>query len=86
MAVENMTCREFVECVGAYHDGDVATHQQSAFAAHFAECLACRAYLGAYEAATRLARTAMKTSDEHLSDTLPEVLVKSILKLRGRKK
>jgi hypothetical protein len=85
MAAENMTCREFVECVGPYYDGDLPAHHQSAFATHLAGCLTCRAYLGAYEATVRLAREALKTSDEQQSD-LPEELVKSILKLRRRRK
>jgi hypothetical protein len=86
MAAENMTCREFVECVGAYYEGDLPAYQQSAFADHFAGCLTCRAYLGAYETTARLVRTALKTTDENLSDDLHEELVRSILKHRSRKK
>ncbi|MGO9056961.1 MAG: anti-sigma factor family protein [Candidatus Binataceae bacterium] len=86
MAAEKMTCREFVELIGAYHEGDLPAHQQSAFAAHIPECPKCRAYFSSYEATARLARTAMKTREKECSDTLPEELVKAILKLRGRKK
>jgi predicted anti-sigma-YlaC factor YlaD len=86
MAAENMTCREFVELIGGYHEADLPAHQQSAFAAHIAECPKCRKYLSSYEATARLARTAIMIPEKQSSDALPEELVKAILKLRVRKK
>jgi predicted anti-sigma-YlaC factor YlaD len=78
-AAEKMSCREFVELIGTYRDGDLPKSQHSAFAVHMSECPKCRAYLNSYEATLRLARAAIKPSEQEDTNRIPEDLVKSIL-------
>ena len=86
MAAGKMSCRELVELIGAYHDGELSSGQHSAVAAHLAQCTKCRAYLNSYEVMVGLARAAMKGGAQQVSDTVPEDLVKTILAQRGRRK
>ncbi len=76
MPGERITCREFVEFVGGYHDGELPAAQCWLFEAHLAQCQRCREYLEAYRATITLARAAMENRDEQ---AVPEELVKAIL-------
>ena len=76
MPGDRITCREFVEFVGGYYDGELPGARRRLFEAHLAECQKCRDYLKAYRATIRLARDAMSDLDEQ---AIPEELVEAIL-------
>ncbi len=76
MPGDSITCHEFVEFLGGYHDGELFAAQCRLLEAHVAQCQKCREYLEAYRATIRLARAAMDDLDEQ---PVPEELVKAIL-------
>jgi len=76
MPGERITCGEFVEFLGGYHDGELPAAQCRLLEAHLAQCQKCREYLEAYRATIRLARAAMENLDEQ---AVPEELVQAIL-------
>lgn len=78
-------CRETVDLLGAYHDGDLGAERRAAVEAHLARCRGCREYLRSYRATIELARAAMK-KPEQAPDPLPDELVKAILAARLRRK
>ena len=59
MPGDRITCREFVELAGAYHEGELPAAQCRLSEEHLAECQKCRDYLEAYRATIMLARDAM---------------------------
>jgi anti-sigma factor RsiW len=76
MPGDRITCREFVEFVGDYHDGELPAAQCRLFEAHLTECQKCRDYLKAYRTTIRLAKAAM---EDLIEQAVPEELVKAIL-------
>ncbi len=81
-----MTCAEFVDQVGAHLEGDLTPTQMALFDAHLAVCPRCRRYLASYKAAVSLVRAAMADSEERGAQSLPEALVKSIMRRHRRRK
>jgi anti-sigma factor RsiW len=79
-----INCRETVNLLGAYHDGDLGAEQRSSVEAHLIRCRRCREYLRSYRATIELARAAMKKPEQ--AAPLPEELVKAILAARLRRK
>jgi anti-sigma factor RsiW len=87
VAAGKILCRETVDLLGGYHDGDLEAEQRTAVEAHLAGCRRCRQYLRSYRAAIELAKAAMKKPvQEEASDVLSEELVKAILAARARRK
>lgn len=76
MPGKRITCGEFVEFLGGYHDGELSAVQGRLLEAHLAQCQKCREYVAAYRATIRLAKAAMENLDEQ---AVPEELVKAIL-------
>lgn len=86
MPQEKISCRGFVELVGAYRDGGLPANQARAFESHLARCPKCREYLTSYQATVSLTRRAIKDPDERSADSVPEDLVESIMRARTRRK
>jgi predicted anti-sigma-YlaC factor YlaD len=76
MRGERISCRDFVEFVGDYYEGDPAATQSHLFEAHLGQCQNCRMYFDAYRETVRSAKAAMRDLDEQ---PVPEELVKAIL-------
>ncbi len=76
MRGERVSCRDFVEFVGDYHEGDLPATQSRLFEAHLAQCQNCRQYFDAYRETVRSAKAAMQDLDEQ---PVPEELVRAIL-------
>lgn len=75
-----MKCREFVEFLMAYLDGDLAEETRSLFDEHMRECPSCVSYLETYSETIRLGRLAC--DDDAAPLDAPEDLVAAILAAR----
>ena len=73
------TCKDVLEYLRAYLDGELPAAERGAFDAHLRACAACRAYLRTYEATIRAARESEEAPPP------PEGLVDEVLRrVRGR--
>jgi anti-sigma factor RsiW len=77
-----MTCREFTEFLLDYHAGALRPAERARFDGHLAECEACVAYLGSYDATIRLGKGAFAHPDDPVPDEVPEELVQAIIAAR----
>ncbi len=75
-----MICREFIELVGAYFDGELDAGAQDEFDAHLACCVACSLYLDSYEKTVELGKAAFRDDP---AEEPPEDLVQAILNAKG---
>ena len=73
-----ITCRQLIEVIGAYLDGELPPAMLADFERHLAVCDSCVAYLATYETTIRAARAAARY-DEKLVDEAPDELVEAIL-------
>ena len=78
-----MTCRELVEFLMAYIDGELPEADRRTFEAHLSDCAQCAAYLRSYRETVRLGRAAFADPDEPVPPDVPEQLVQAILAARG---
>jgi anti-sigma factor RsiW len=69
-----MTCRELVEFLNDYVDGDLPSEQRQRFDEHLGICPECRRYLDSYEKTIRASKSAAIDEVE-----IPEKLVQAIL-------
>jgi anti-sigma factor RsiW len=76
-----LTCRELIEFLGAYLDGELAAEQRAAFDLHLSRCRACVDYLTGYREAIRLGKQACDPQAELPAD-VPSELVDAILAAR----
>lgn len=74
-----LTCRDVVGFMDAYHAGEIREEARAVFDAHVAECPECRDFLRQYVATVRLAKDAFDPIDE---PAVPEALVDAILAAR----
>ena len=79
-----MTCRELVDFLGAYLDGEVADEVRRRFEEHLAACPECAAYLETYRETVKLAQDAFRDPDDPVPAEVPEDLVKAILAARRK--
>lgn len=78
-----MTCRELIDFLMHYLDGELAPEQRSVFDAHLAVCDACRRYLATYEESVALGKAACGDDpDQPVPPEVPEELVQAILAAR----
>jgi anti-sigma factor RsiW len=67
-----MTCREMVELVTAYLDGDLAADQRARFEEHLAVCDGCQAYV---EEMRDTLRSLGRLPEERLSPQARDTLI-----------
>lgn len=80
-----MNCREFVEFLIDYVDGDLPEAQRSVFDRHTSECRPCQVYLETYRETIELGKTVCAVCDDPegpVPDEVPEELVQAILRAR----
>jgi predicted anti-sigma-YlaC factor YlaD len=75
-----MTCREMIDFLADYFDGDLPIEARRRFEQHLGECSQCRRYLSQYRTAVDLARL----GDDPPSP-LPPDLIKAIVDAASRK-
>lgn len=75
------TCRELIDFLMDYLDGELAPRVHELFDEHLAVCGDCRAYLDSYRETVKMA-VAVCGEGEGLPDDVPEDLVEAILKAK----
>jgi anti-sigma factor (TIGR02949 family) len=79
-----VTCREFIDFLMAYLDGELPPDQRQEFERHINKCGPCVAYLDTYQATIRLGKSACKELDKEVPDCVPDELVDAILAARKK--
>jgi anti-sigma factor RsiW len=80
---ERMTCRELIDFLMAYLDGELPADQARVFEEHLHLCPPCEAYLETYREAVRAGRAACAEDDATPAEA-PEDLVQAILAARAK--
>jgi anti-sigma factor (TIGR02949 family) len=78
-----LTCRELIDFLAAYLDGELPEPTRGSFERHLAACPACVDYLASYRETIRLGKQACRP-DEDLPAEVPSELVEAILSARRR--
>jgi anti-sigma factor RsiW len=76
-----LTCRELIEFLSAYVEGELSADERAAFDAHLSVCPHCVDYLHGYRESIRLGKAALAGESE-IADEAPEELVAAILASR----
>lgn len=78
-----MSCREFVDTMPGYLEGELPVDRRRAFEGHLDRCAGCATYLANYRQTIRLAREALNDDDEAAldRDLIPELL-RNVLEAR----
>jgi len=77
-----MTCREFVEFLWRYVEGELSPAERSTFDDHIANCPDCKRYLRQYHDTVRMGKQAVISSAAQVPSDVPGDLVQAILKSR----
>jgi anti-sigma factor RsiW len=75
-----MTCKEVLDFLMSYLDGELTAEQRAEFERHLAICDACRDYIASYKSTVQLERSTASDKDA----PVPEHLVQAILAARGK--
>lgn len=76
-----LTCRELIDFLAAYLDGELAPEVRALFEVHLSLCPDCVQYVASYRETIRLGKQACEPDAELPADVPPE-LVDSILAAR----
>ena len=77
-----MRCREVVDALGAYLDGELSDPLRARIDGHLASCLDCRTYLATYRCTVGLAGDAFRDPD---APPVPDDLVDAVLGARRKR-
>ena len=80
---QDITCREFVEFLMAYLDGEASDQERSVFEKHMDLCPPCVTYLETYRETVRLGTCLCADPEGPPPDDVPEELVQAVLRARG---
>jgi anti-sigma factor RsiW len=83
MTERSLTCRELIEFLAAYLDGELSPEERAAFDRHLGACPDCVHYLESYRETVRLEKRAFAAEAQLPGDAPPE-LVAAILASRRR--
>jgi anti-sigma factor RsiW len=82
MSQHGMTCREFVDFLMEYLDGELPAESKSVFETHLEKCPPCGAYLHNYEQTVRMAADMVDCEEQDALPEAPEALVQAVLRAR----
>ena len=77
-----MTCREMVEFLMAYLEGELPAGQRESFDQHVSHCPPCEVYLDTYRRTVELGQSVCRDEGAPVPDDVPEALVEAILAAR----
>jgi len=83
MTARTLSCRDLIEFLARYLDGELPPDERARFDAHLAACPYCVDYLASYRETIRLGREACEP-DAGPPEDLPPELVDAILASRTR--
>jgi anti-sigma factor RsiW len=83
MSARRLTCRELIDFLAAYLDGELPPAERAAFDWHLGVCPDCVRYLESYCETVRLGKQAFAAEGAPPADVPPE-LVAAILAARAR--
>ncbi|MFQ5669230.1 MAG: anti-sigma factor family protein [Acidobacteriota bacterium] len=79
-----MNCKEFVDFMMAYLNGNLPADQKTEFEGHIGDCPPCIHYLETYRDTITLSRAAYDDPDAPMTPEPPEKLVQAILAARRK--
>ena len=85
MSPTTLTCREFIDFIMAWLDGELEPDVRRSFAEHLDMCPDCVDYLDSYQRTVALGKAAWDAAgDAPVPDDVPEKLVQAVLAARRR--
>lgn len=81
-----MTCRDVLDFLMAYIDGELTEQERSEFDRHLAVCASCVNYLESYKAAVRIGNAAMADPEHPATGLVPDALIRAIREARLRQR
>ena len=85
-AAAYITCRELIEFLHLYLDGELPPERVAEFERHLSVCDSCVSYLATYRATIALGKAACDDLDSPVGAEVPADLVAAILSARGGEK
>ena len=79
---KELSCREFVEFLNEYCDGELDAERRAVFERHLSICPDCTAYLDSYRRTMALSRHVLAGRAPFPEGPIPEVLVRAVLDAR----
>jgi len=81
---DELSCRDFVEVIMAFLDGELDAAQCALFDAHLAACPDCVHYLDSYKTTITLGKSICdpEDADAPVPDDVPEELVQAVIAAR----
>ncbi|HTD53471.1 MAG TPA: zf-HC2 domain-containing protein [Thermoanaerobaculia bacterium] len=77
-----ITCRELIEFLHLYLDGELPLDRRAEFDRHLAVCDSCVHYIETYKTASALGHNAWTAPEAPVGEEVPEELVSAILAAR----
>lgn len=74
-----MTCKEFIDILDAYLEGELTPEQRAEISKHLHLCPECVDYLDSYRFTIRAARDCGCGADDPVPTDVPEELVQAVL-------
>lgn len=86
IVMDALSCREFVDVILSYLDGELDPRRRELFEEHIRACPACFDYLDSYRRTVAMTGTAWDGcgADDTVPEEVPEELVRAVLAARGR--
>jgi anti-sigma factor RsiW len=74
-----MTCKDFVDFIRAYRDGELTGESRRVFEDHIKNCNRCHVYLREYGEVVALAKGAYADLDDEVPAEVPAEIVNAVL-------
>lgn len=85
MSRSHLTCRELIDFLRDYLEGELSSEETARFEHHLRLCPACVSYLQTYQETVRLGREAFQEPEGRVPEEVPEELVRAVLDARSRR-
>lgn len=85
MTVRKLKCRELIDFLERYLEGDLPEDERRVFDEHLANCPYCVDYLASYRETLRLGKNAYAGDEAAVGEEVPGELVEAIIAARDRK-
>lgn len=79
-----MTCRELIDFLMSYLDGELPDDVRAPFEHHLSLCPPCDRYLRQYKATVAAGKAAFANTDADVPADVPEELIHAVLQSRQR--